>query len=480
MANYLREVWMRCRFSSLAGVLFAVVGCNGADPQPGTEPSTGPGSMAGQSTGTGDASAIGASSAGAQAPSTSAAAGATNTTGAHAGEAGSTASATTSTSMSMAMSMAMSTSGSAQAAASGGAGAGASGMAAQTGASGEAMPGASGSASDTPMGSAGMAPGTPVALSDMQTLVPDLSWDCGMPDGIPGPATGELAFEITFKVSEVHDLGQTQFGHRLQIDVSGGDVTGPKLTASLMDRGLDYQLTLENGAVELEQIHILQAGGSSVYMRNCGVAPSAEGPIRVVLDFEAPTSSSVGFLNMGTYIGVREFDAAAKTLTMKVYEVSGPADSTDVVKVPPPAADTPHNTWACKPATGSKGAEVYRENVGIGSSVLVGDSKRGTRNIIPITGGTTTGRVPGKVLSGGADFQIIENGSFKEIDARYSVETDEGEIIIVRNCGPLGGLVPVFETAKDGKYSWLNANTWLSSDPGLGVGSVNLTIYEGQ
>jgi hypothetical protein len=84
------------------------------------------------------------------------------------------------------------------------------------------------------------------------------------------------------------------------------------------------------------------------------------------------------------------------------------------------------------------------------------------------------------VLSGGADFQIYENGTFKEIDARYSLKTDSGDIVIVRNCGPLGGLVPVFEAAKNSKYSWLNANTWLSSDPGLGVGAVNLTIFEGQ
>ena len=118
--------------------------------------------------------------------------------------------------------------------------------------------------------------------------------------------------------------------------------------------------------------------------------------------------------------------------------------------------------------------------MGIGGSISVGESKRGNRNIIPITGGTTTGRVPGTVLSGGADFQIIAGGTFEEIDARYSVRTDEGDIIIVRNCGPLGGLVPVFEASKDSKYAWLNENTWLSSNPGLGLGAVNLTIYETQ
>jgi hypothetical protein len=36
----------------------------------------------------------------------------------------------------------------------------------------------------------------------------------------------------------------------------------------------------------------------------------------------------------------------------------------------------------------------------------------------------------------------------------------------------------VFEASKTGKYAWLNENNWLSSDPGLGLGAVNLTIYE--
>ena len=322
-----------------------------------------------------------------------------------------------------------------------------------------------------------MAAAEPGALSDMQTLIPDASWTCGMPEGIPGPGTGELVFEIDFTVGDVHELGETQFGHRTQIDVTGGTVQGTKLDATVMDRGLDYQLTLANGVVELEQIHILRAGSASVLMRNCGLAPDAAGPTRVVLDFEAPNASAVAWLNMGTYIGVREFSASSKSLKMKVYEVAAAASAMDAVQIPA-APEGPHNTWECAVSSRTRGAEVYRETVGIGGSVSVGESKRGNRNIIPITGGTTSGRVPGTVLSGGADFQIIANGSFEEIDARYSVRTDEGDIIIVRNCGPLGGLVPVFETAKDGKYAWLNENNWQSSNPGLGIGAVNLTIYE--
>jgi hypothetical protein len=38
--------------------------------------------------------------------------------------------------------------------------------------------------------------------------------------------------------------------------------------------------------------------------------------------------------------------------------------------------------------------------------------------------------------------------------------------------------VPVFEAKTDGKYSWVNDMEFLSSDPGIAPGAVNLTIYK--
>ncbi len=44
---------------------------------------------------------------------------------------------------------------------------------------------------------------------------------------------------------------------------------------------------------------------------------------------------------------------------------------------------------------------MFTESVALGSSISVGQSKRGNRNIIPITGGTVTGKIKGKVVPGG-------------------------------------------------------------------------------
>ena len=297
-----------------------------------------------------------------------------------------------------------------------------------------------------------------------------------MPAGIPG-VTGALVFDAELKVGQIYDLGETQFGHRHQIDIDGGTLKGTKLNAEVLARGLDYQLVTATGAVEVEQVNIFRASdGALIYARTCGAAAAPSGDVRITMDFEAPNSSAYAFLNTGKFVGTREFDPAAKTLKIHVYEAGMP-DLTNAVTVVEPEG-IPEQTWECKVDKGTKGDVIYTESVGIGGgSLSVGASKRGTRNIIPITGGTTSGRIKGTVLEGGADFQIIANGTFHDLDARYSLKTDDGEIIIVRNCGPIGALIPVFEAKKDGKYAWLNENNWLSSDPGLGLGVVNLTIY---
>jgi hypothetical protein len=69
----------------------------------------------------------------------------------------------------------------------------------------------------------------------------------------------------------------------------------------------------------------------------------------------------------------------------------------------------------------------------IEAGTVVGLNSRGKRRIIPITGGTATGQVNGKVLPGGADFQIVVSETTADLDARYMIELDNGEHIFVQN-----------------------------------------------
>ncbi len=65
---------------------------------------------------------------------------------------------------------------------------------------------------------------------------------------------------------------------------------------------------------------------------------------------------------------------------------------------------------------------------------LQGLNSRGRRRIIPITGGRLEGTgLRGKVLGGGADFQLIVSDTASDLDARYIIELDDGEHIFVQN-----------------------------------------------
>jgi hypothetical protein len=296
-----------------------------------------------------------------------------------------------------------------------------------------------------------------------------------MPEGIPSPSTGTLVFSVALTVSATHDVGNTQYGKRRQLDVSGGTITGEKLKGTVLGGGLDYELTLSTGTVELEEVLIYKTSdNTNIFVRSCGVAAAGDQVVRVVPDIEAPTSGSYSWLNTTKLVGTRT--VVGNKITLDIYDVSkATAESTKVQIKDPPGV--PNATWDCVVGSGTKGDSVFTENVTLGSSFSISNAKRGSRNVIPITGGTTTGKVAGKILDGGADYQLA-GSSGTTLDARYTLAPSDGSFIIVRNCGPINALVPAFEAAADGPYKFLNDGKFLSSAPGSGSGGVSITFYE--
>ena len=64
----------------------------------------------------------------------------------------------------------------------------------------------------------------------------------------------------------------------------------------------------------------------------------------------------------------------------------------------------------------------------------VGKTVHGLRRLIPILGGEVQGQGwTARVLPGGADFQLILSPRMAELDARYTIETDGGDLIFVQN-----------------------------------------------
>lgn len=78
----------------------------------------------------------------------------------------------------------------------------------------------------------------------------------------------------------------------------------------------------------------------------------------------------------------------------------------------------------------------FELRVQVGPPLDVGPIPGGRRRIVPILGGTFEGSgMRGRVLPGGADWQIVRADGLGELDTRYTLETDDGKLIYVQNAG---------------------------------------------
>jgi len=77
---------------------------------------------------------------------------------------------------------------------------------------------------------------------------------------------------------------------------------------------------------------------------------------------------------------------------------------------------------------------IFEARVAVDPVLDLGDVTKGTRRIVPIAGGEFSGpQIRGVVLPGGADWQVIRHDGVAELEARYTLRTDDGALIYVRN-----------------------------------------------
>ena len=129
----------------------------------------------------------------------------------------------------------------------------------------------------------------------------------------------------------------------------------------------------------------------------------------------------------------------------------------------------------------------------------LGETPHGRRRVIAITGGSFRGeKLSGRVLAGGADWQLIRADGVAELDARYTLETSERALIYVRNFGYRHGppevirrlsageavdpslyymrTTPLFETGAE-RYRWLNGLICVASGARRAA-AVELEVFE--
>jgi Protein of unknown function (DUF3237) len=79
---------------------------------------------------------------------------------------------------------------------------------------------------------------------------------------------------------------------------------------------------------------------------------------------------------------------------------------------------------------------IFAADVTVDAPHDLGDVGKGGRRIVGITGGDFQGpQIRGKVVPGGADWQVLRTDGVAELEARYTLRTDDGALIYVRNLG---------------------------------------------
>jgi hypothetical protein len=142
---------------------------------------------------------------------------------------------------------------------------------------------------------------------------------------------------------------------------------------------------------------------------------------------------------------------------------------------------------------------LLRAEISLAAPQELGDAPLGRRRIIPITGGRFRGeRLTGCVLPGGADWQIVRGDGVSQLEARYTLETDDGALVYVHNVGLRHGppevlarlaagepvdpslyymrTTPAFETGAE-RYRWLNRIVCVATGARR-KDAVELDVYE--
>jgi hypothetical protein len=77
---------------------------------------------------------------------------------------------------------------------------------------------------------------------------------------------------------------------------------------------------------------------------------------------------------------------------------------------------------------------IFAAHVLVDRPLDFGDIGKGGRRVVPIIGGEFSGPLMrGEVLPGGADWQTLRDDGVSELEARYTLRTDDGALIQVRN-----------------------------------------------
>lgn len=122
----------------------------------------------------------------------------------------------------------------------------------------------------------------------------------------------EFAFEERVTLSPAVVLGDTPFGRRQYIPITGGTIAGPRLKGEVIPGGWDFQLGLANGCGTLSADYFLRADdGTVIHILNesfsCGMGGPAGERSFFRPKFEAPKGPH-DWLNRASFVALLELE----------------------------------------------------------------------------------------------------------------------------------------------------------------------------
>lgn len=153
--------------------------------------------------------------------------------------------------------------------------------------------------------------GVGVAIAQAPATVPP-SAELGVPPPQSAIPRVEFAFEFRVTLAPAVVVGDTLFGRRQFIGITGGTIAGPKLKGEVMSGGWDYQLVTTQGCASLSADYFIRAAdGTVIHVLNEGInCPSSGERSFFRPRFEAPKGPH-DWLTRSAFFATLELERAA-------------------------------------------------------------------------------------------------------------------------------------------------------------------------
>jgi hypothetical protein len=132
-------------------------------------------------------------------------------------------------------------------------------------------------------------------------------------------------------------------------------------------------------------------------------------------------------------------------------------------------------------------APIFTVQAELEATMNLGRTPYGERRAIRILNGTISGpKLQGRILPGGADWQIVRSDGAADIQARYIIETDSGARVLVTSDGLRHGPPAVIESLARGDsvdpalYYFRTVMRFETADPSVAWLNRILTLARGQ